>query len=88
MEFQLNCACGAPNPNSASSSTEKAANYALKAVGRKNITLKEKQLVILKLAVFDKKDVLAVLPAGFGKFLVNLFMPTGKPWWRANKFLN
>ena len=54
----------------ASSLTEEAVNYALKAVGKQNITLKEKQLSILKLIVLEKKDVLAVLPTGFGKSLI------------------
>ena len=54
----------------ASSLTEEAVNYALKAVGKQNITLKEKQLSILKLTVLEKKDVLAVLPTGFGKSLI------------------
>ena len=42
----------------------------MKAVGKQNITLKEKQLSILKLIVLEKKDVLAVLPTGFGKSLI------------------
>ena len=42
----------------------------MKAVGKKDITLKEKQLSILKLIVLEKKDVLAVLPTGFGKSLI------------------
>ena len=45
----------------------------MKAFGKKNITLKEKQLFIFKLTVLDKKNVLAVLPIGFGKSLVNLY---------------
>ena len=55
----------------ASSLTEEAVNYALKAVGKQNITLKEKQLSILKLIVLEKKDVLAVLPtiAPFADFI-------------------
>ena len=69
-DFRLNCACVAAKPNMASSLTEEAVNYALKAVGKQNITLKEKQLSILKLIVLEKKDVLAVLPTGFGKSLI------------------
>ena len=42
----------------------------MKAVGKQNITLNEKQLSILKLIVLEKKDVLAVLPTGFGKSLI------------------
>ena len=42
----------------------------MKTVGKENITLKEKQLSILKLTILDKKDVLAVLPTGFGKALI------------------
>ena len=43
---------------------------ALKAVGKKNITLKEKHLAIFKLVFLDKQDVHAVLPKGFGKCLI------------------
>ena len=60
----------AAKPNMVSPSTKEAVNYALKAVGKQNIMLKEKQLSILKLIVLDKKDILAVLPTGFGKSLI------------------
>ena len=65
-DFQLNCACVASKPNMASSSPL----YALKAVGKKNIILKEKHLAIFKLVFHDIQDVRAVLPTGFGKCLI------------------
>ena len=35
-----------------------------------DITLKEKQYEVLKLLVVEEKDVLAVLPSGYGKSLI------------------
>jgi len=35
-----------------------------------DITLKEKQNEVLKLLVVEEKDVLAVLPTGYGKSLI------------------
>ena len=35
-----------------------------------DITLKEKQYEVLKLLVVEEKDVLAVLPTGYGKSLI------------------
>ena len=45
-------------------------NLALLIIGRKYVTLEEKQMEILRIAIVEKKD--AVLPAGFGKWLVRL----------------
>ena len=45
-------------------------NLALLIIGRKYVTLEEKQMEILRIAIVEKKD--AVLPAGFGKSLVRL----------------
>lgn len=39
-------------------------NYALLIIGRKYVTLEEKQMEILRIIIVEKKD--AVLPAGFG----------------------
>ena len=44
--------------------------YALKAVGKENITLKEKHLAVFKLVLLDKQDGQAVLPSGFGECLI------------------
>ena len=41
-----------------------------RAVGKENVTLKEKQLAIFKFVLLDKKNVPAVLPKGFGKSLI------------------
>ena len=41
----MNCAYVAAKPNIASSSTKEVVNYALKAVGKENITLKVDILV-------------------------------------------
>ena len=49
---------------------EEAVNYALKVVGKENFALKRQQLEILQLITIEKKDVLAVLPTGFGKSLI------------------
>ena len=50
--------------------------YALKAVGKDNVTLKKK-MAIFKLFLLDKQDVQAVLPTGFGKCLI---YHTFAPW--------
>ncbi len=52
------------------SASEEAVNYALKVVGKENFALKRQQLEILKLITVEKRDVLAVLPTGFGKSLI------------------
>ena len=53
---------------------EQAVNFALQVIGRENVTLKEKQMQILRTVIVEKKDVLAVLPTGFGKSLVYRLM--------------
>ena len=40
-----------------------------------DITLKEKQFEVLKLLVVEEKDVLAVLPTGYGKSLIYYLLP-------------
>ena len=40
-----------------------------------DITLKEKQYEVLKLLVVEEKDVLAVLPTGYGKSLIYYLLP-------------
>ena len=40
-----------------------------------DITLKEKQYEVLKLLVVEEKDVLAVLPTGYGKSLIYFLQP-------------
>ena len=49
--------------------------YGLEKVGQANITLKPKQEEILKIIVLTQKDVLAVLPTGYGKSLIYQIMP-------------
>ena len=41
--------------------------FGLEKVGKANITLKQKQEEILKIIALTQKDVLAVLPTGYGK---------------------
>ena len=54
--------------SSASDGKGQGVNLALLIIGRKYVTLEEKQMEILRIAIVEKKD--AVLPAGFGKSLV------------------
>ena len=49
--------------------------YGLEKVGKANITLKQKQEEILKIIALTQKDVLAVLPTGYGKSLIYQIMP-------------
>ena len=48
----------------------KGIQYALEKLGKSNLALKEQQYQILKAVVMMKRDVLAVLPTGFGKSLI------------------
>lgn len=58
------------------SSESEGVNFALQVIGRENITLKEKQMQILRIVIVEKKDALAVLPTGFGKsFIYQLVVP-------------
>ena len=52
-----------------------ALNFGLNILGLSNISLKEKQYEVLKLLVVEKKDVLAVLPTGYGKSLIYQLLP-------------
>ena len=47
----------------------------MKILGLGNISLKENQYEVLKLLVVEKKDVLAVLPTGYGKSLIYQLLP-------------
>ena len=50
---------------------EKAADFALAKAGKsKNFRIKEEQKSIIEAIVYSKKDVLGVLPTGFGKSLI------------------
>ena len=66
--------------SSASSATslsdveQQGVNFALQVIGRENVTLKEKQMQVLRTVIVEKKDTLAVLPTGFGKSLIYQLM--------------
>ena len=47
----------------------------MEILGLGDISLKEKQYEVLKLLVVEKKDVLAVLPTGYGKSLIYQLLP-------------
>ena len=47
-----------------------ALNFGLQVLGAGDLELKEKQYEVLKSVVIDNKDVLAVLPTGYGKSLI------------------
>ena len=47
-----------------------AINFGQEIQNFSDITLKEKQYEVLKLLVVEEKDVLALLPTGFGKSLI------------------
>ena len=52
-----------------------ALDYALDKLEKEDITLKEQQYNALKAAVIHRKDILAVLPTGFGKSLIYQCLP-------------
>ena len=49
---------------------DQAINFGQEIQHFSDITLKEKQYEVLKLLVVEEKDVLAVLPTGYGKSLI------------------
>jgi len=49
---------------------DQAINFGQQIQNFSDITLKEKQYEVLKLLVVEEKDVLALLPTGYGKSLI------------------
>ena len=49
---------------------DQAINFGQEIQHFSDITLKEKQYEVLKLLVVEEKDVLAVLPTGYGESLI------------------
>ena len=49
---------------------DQAINFGQEIQHFSDITLKEKQFEVLKLLVVEEKDVLAVLPSGYGESLI------------------
>ena len=49
---------------------DQAINFGQEIQNFSDITLKEKQYEVLKLLVVEEKDVLTVLPTGYGKSLI------------------
>ena len=49
---------------------DQAINFGQEIQNFSDITLKEKQYEVLKLLVVEEKDVLALLPTGYGKSLI------------------
>ena len=54
---------------------DQAINFGQEIQNFSDITLKEKQYEVLKLLVVEEKDVLAVLPTGYGKSLIYYLLP-------------
>ena len=78
-DFRLHCAESKVKPKMAETSGPdtflEGVKYGLEKVGKANITLKQKQEEILKIIALTQKDVLAVLPTGYGKSLIYQIMP-------------
>lgn len=78
-DFRLYCAESKVKPKMAERSGPdtflEGVKYGLEKVGKANITLKPKQEEILKIIALTQKDVLAVLPTGYGKSLIYQIMP-------------
>ena len=80
-DFRLHCAESRANQMAERSVPDtflEGVKYALEKVGKANITLKQKQEEILKIIALKQKDVLAVLPTGYGKSLIYQIIPTLK----------
>ena len=54
---------------------DQAINFGQEIQNFSDITLKEKQYKVLKLLVVEEKDVLTVLPTGYGKSLIYYLLP-------------
>ena len=54
---------------------DQAINFGQEIQNFSDITLKEKQYEVLKLLVVEEKDVLTVLPTGYGKSLIYYLLP-------------
>ena len=54
---------------------EDAVNYGLNILGKRDLVLKDKQLEIIRYITLEKRDVMAVLPTGYGKSLYQLIPP-------------
>ena len=54
---------------------DQAINFGQEIQNFSDIALKEKQYEVLKLLVVEEKDVLAVLPTGYGKSLIYYLLP-------------
>jgi len=78
-DFRLHCAESKVKPKMAERSGPdtflEGVKYGLEKLGKANITLKPKQEEILKIIALRQKDVLAVLPTGYGKSLIYQIMP-------------
>ena len=53
----------------------KAFDFGLEILSIADLQLKEKQYNVVKFVVLDNKDVLAVLPTGYGKSLIYQLLP-------------
>ena len=63
---EINMARSVTSLSSESDVEGQAVNFALQVIERENITIREKQMQILRSVIVEKKDALAVLPTGFG----------------------
>ena len=79
VDFRLRCAESKVKPKMAERSGPdtflEGVKYGLEKVGKANIILRPKQEEILKIITLMQRDVLAVLPTGYGKSLIYQIMP-------------
>ena len=52
-----------------------AIKFSLEKLGKPNLELKTEQFEAIRAGCVERKDVLAVLPKGFGKFLIYQILP-------------
>ena len=65
----------AQKPQISEAMFREAIRFSLGKLGQPELELKQEQLEAIKAICVDKKDVLAVLPTGFGKSLIYQILP-------------
>ena len=75
----------AQKPQISEAMFREAIRFSLENLGQPELELKQEQLEAIKAICVNKKDVLAVLPTGFGKSLIYQMLPAVFDFLRDHK---